>query len=256
MVRKTKEEAEITRRHIIAAARRVFLAWGVGRTTLERIAAEAGVTRGAVYWHFRNKTELFFAMREQAILPFLDRVVFKEDDADPLQGIEMALQEIFHILRDQAEVRETFEIISFKCEYVDEFSGMMQCTGGQLDFLGKLTEAYRRAAALTRDELTRITILKSWAEAERQGKRFKEALAVLREVADAVDAYLPRVTEPVQRQELRGTRHAALDFAYHLALQLNQPALARQLNARIEAAAVEEARSDSAAPAPGGRVSP
>ena len=147
MVRKTKEEAEITRRHIIAAARRVFLAWGVGRTTLERIAAEAGVTRGAVYWHFRNKTELFFAMREQAILPFVDRVVFKEDDADPLQGIEMALQEIFHILRDQAEVRETFEIISFKCEYVDEFSGMMQCTGGQLDFLGKLTEAYQRAEA-------------------------------------------------------------------------------------------------------------
>jgi TetR/AcrR family acrAB operon transcriptional repressor len=73
----------------------------------------------------------------------VDRVVFKEDDADPLQGIEMALQEIFHILRDQAEVRETFEIISFKCEYVNEFSGMMQCTGGQPDFLGKLTEAYR-----------------------------------------------------------------------------------------------------------------
>ena len=147
MVRKTKEEADITRRHIIAAARRVFLACGVGRTTLERIAAAAGVTRGAVYWHFRNKSELFFAMREQAILPFVDRVIFKEDDADPLNGIETALQEIFHILRDQAEVRETFEIISFKCEYVDEFSGMMQCTGGQLDFLGKLTDAYQRAKA-------------------------------------------------------------------------------------------------------------
>jgi TetR/AcrR family acrAB operon transcriptional repressor len=86
-------------------------------------------------------------MREQAILPFVDRVIFKEDDADPLHGIETALQEIFHILRDQPEVRETFEIVSFKCEYVNEFSDMMQCSGGQLDFLGKLTEAYRRAEA-------------------------------------------------------------------------------------------------------------
>ena len=147
MVRKTKEEADLTRSLIIEAARRVFLECGVGGTTFERIAAAAGVTRGAVYWHFRNKTELFFAMREQAILPFVDRVIFKEDDADPLHGIETALQEIFHILRDQPEVRETFEIVSFKCEYVNEFSDMMQCFGGQLDFLGKLTEAYRRAEA-------------------------------------------------------------------------------------------------------------
>jgi TetR/AcrR family acrAB operon transcriptional repressor len=70
MVRKTKEEADLTRSLIIEAARRVFLECGVGGTTFERIAAAAGVTRGAVYWHFRNKTELFFAMREQAILPF------------------------------------------------------------------------------------------------------------------------------------------------------------------------------------------
>lgn len=147
MVRKTKEEADITRRHIIDAARQVFLECGVGHTTLEKVACAAGVTRGAVYWHFRNKTELFFAMREGATLPFVDRVVFKEDDADPLHGIEMALQEIIHILREQPEVRETFEIISFKCEYVNEFSQMMHCTGGQLDFLGKLTEAYRRAGA-------------------------------------------------------------------------------------------------------------
>ena len=147
MVRKTKEEADLTRSLIIEAARRVFLECGVGGTTFERIAAAAGVTRGAVYWHFRNKTELFFAMREQAILPVVDRVIFKEDDADPLHGIETALQEIFHILRDQPEVRETFEIVSFKCEYVNEFSDMMQCSGGQLDFLGKLTEAYRRAEA-------------------------------------------------------------------------------------------------------------
>ena len=83
MVRRTKEEAEETRRQIIEAARRVFLECGVGSTSLEKIAAAAGVTRGAVYWHFKNKTDLFFAMREDAVLPFLDRVVFDAGTDDP-----------------------------------------------------------------------------------------------------------------------------------------------------------------------------
>jgi TetR/AcrR family acrAB operon transcriptional repressor len=148
MVRKTKEEAEVTRRHIIDAARRVFLECGVGRTSLEKIAAAAGVTRGAVYWHFQNKTELFFAMRDEATLPFLDRVVFDGQDGDPLGGIERALLEIVQVLVDQPQTRETFEILSFKCEYVDEFSPMMACTAGQMDFLGQLAAAYGRALRL------------------------------------------------------------------------------------------------------------
>ncbi|MDD3352046.1 TetR family transcriptional regulator [Zoogloea sp.] len=166
MVRRTKEDAEVTRRHIIDAARRVFLECGVSHTTLEKIAVAAGVTRGAVYWHFRNKTELFFAMRDQAILPFVDRVLFNEGDEDPLLGIETALREIIHVLTDQDHTRETLEIVIFKCEYVGEFSPMMHCTSGQLDFLVKLADAYRRAhekglvrSAPAPDELARDTFL-------------------------------------------------------------------------------------------------
>lgn len=193
MVRKTKEEADLTRRQIIAAARRVFLECGVSHTTLEKIAAAAGVTRGAVYWHFRNKTELFFAMREQAILPFIDRVVFDEADEDPLQGIGTALQEIIHILEDQVATRETFEIISFKCEYVRELTPMMHCTEGQLTFLGQLTDAYRRAAGKgvlrpgpTPEDLAHDTFLfvggliKHWL-AGRPDERFRaDAMALIR----------------------------------------------------------------------------
>lgn len=147
MVRKTKEEAEITRLHIIDAARRVFLQCGVSHTSLEKIAAAAGVTRGAVYWHFRNKSELFFAMREDATLPFVDRVVFDADDEDPLAGIETALLEIFRVLADEPKTRETIEIVAFKCEYVDELLPLMGCSSGQEVFLSDLTQAYTRAAA-------------------------------------------------------------------------------------------------------------
>lgn len=145
MVRRTKEEAEITRLQIIDAARRVFLEHGVSHTSLEKVAAAAGVTRGAVYWHFKNKTELFFAMREEAVLPFVDRVVFDAAADDPLAGIERALLEIFRVLAEEPRTRETFEILSAKCEYVAEFAGMRACSAGQMNFLHQLTDAYSHA---------------------------------------------------------------------------------------------------------------
>lgn len=55
MVRKTKEEAENTRREILKAALEVFYQKGYSRTTFDEIAARINLTKGAVYWHFKNK---------------------------------------------------------------------------------------------------------------------------------------------------------------------------------------------------------
>ena len=63
-MRRTKENAEKTRIALLAAAETLFLEKGVARTSLEHIARQAGVTRGAVYWRCANKAALFFAMRE------------------------------------------------------------------------------------------------------------------------------------------------------------------------------------------------
>ena len=75
-MRRTKAESEATRRTILASARRAFEHRGVTRTTMEHVAAEAGVSRGAVYWHFANKTALFDAMRLQVSVPLVDRTDF------------------------------------------------------------------------------------------------------------------------------------------------------------------------------------
>lgn len=154
MVRKTKEDAEITRTRIINAAREVFLIKGVSKTSLAQIAAQAGVTRGAVYWHFTNKAELFHAMREQVFLPLIDRLddtLFLEVDkngniANPLDGIQNFLQSTIQTLNDHQETRETYEIMMSKCEYVDEFATVLQqilhnCS----DIVDKLEQAYQKA---------------------------------------------------------------------------------------------------------------
>ena len=133
MVRKTKEDAELTRQRIIDAAREVFLVRGVSRSTLEHIATQASVTRGAVYWHFKNKTEIFHAIREQVFLPLIDRMDdtlsvenMAKNTEDPLAQIEQSLCETIRELSENIEMRQTYEIMMIKCEYVDEFAMVLQ----------------------------------------------------------------------------------------------------------------------------------
>lgn len=151
MARKTKEEADLTRQKILAAAREVFGQCGVTRTTLEKIAQAAGVTRGAVYWHFANKAELFFAMRDQVTLPIIDRtdtLLFVPGSDDPLRDIEASLIDFFQIMQDCNEVRRTFDIMMLRCEYVGEFAPVLhEILESAHEFRNKLEQAYAQAAA-------------------------------------------------------------------------------------------------------------
>jgi TetR/AcrR family transcriptional regulator, acrAB operon repressor len=69
-MRRTKEEAEQTREAILDAAERIFVEKGVDRVSLEEVAQAANFTRGAVHWHFRNKTGLLIALVDRIRLPF------------------------------------------------------------------------------------------------------------------------------------------------------------------------------------------
>ncbi len=149
MVRRTKEEAEQTRRDIIEAARRVFHEHGVVRSSLEKIAKAAGVTRGAVYWHFRNKAELFFAMRDDAFAPmigFTDAILVDPAWDNPLDAIEASTKAFIRALNDTAKFREVFEIMIIRCEYVDEFATIEEeVARPALEFFKKLEAVYQRA---------------------------------------------------------------------------------------------------------------
>ena len=65
MVRRTKDAALETRAHILDTAEEVFQKKGVSSTSLDDIARAAGVTRGAIYWHFKNKADLFDALMQR-----------------------------------------------------------------------------------------------------------------------------------------------------------------------------------------------
>lgn len=61
------ETKENTHRLLLDAAERVFVRLGYQGATLDAIAAEAGFTKGAVYWHFRNKEALFLELLAEGL---------------------------------------------------------------------------------------------------------------------------------------------------------------------------------------------
>ena len=64
-MRKTKVEAQKTRNYLLKAALDTFYTRGVSRSSINEIAQTAGVTRGALYWHFKNKEDLFEGLFQQ-----------------------------------------------------------------------------------------------------------------------------------------------------------------------------------------------
>jgi AcrR family transcriptional regulator len=72
--REMGSKREQTRARLIAAAAQIVGEKGFERTSLEEVAARAGMTRGAIYGNFRDKEALFLAVaaaRWQPIAPAL-----------------------------------------------------------------------------------------------------------------------------------------------------------------------------------------
>ena len=117
-MRRTKEEAAITRTTVLKAALSAFSAKGYAAATLDDIAKAAKVTRGAIYWHFKGKADLYntlveeFSARGAAIVQaavaeggtlidilrrvFISQCTLIEDDQEARAVMELALFKTGH----------------------------------------------------------------------------------------------------------------------------------------------------------------
>ena len=124
MARRTKEAAWATRDSILDAAQQLFVKQGVSGTTLQHIAAAAGVTRGAIYWHFLDKGAVFNAMMERVKMP-LESAMLLLDQANAVDPVELLRESTMCVFRMTVEnpmARRVFEIATLKMEFTDELN--------------------------------------------------------------------------------------------------------------------------------------
>ena len=125
-MRRTKEEALETRESILDAAERVFSERGVSRSTLEEVARTAAVTRGAVYWHFQNKSDLFNAVVERVRMPMESAFYRVLETADTLDDLERLCGTALVELHKDERLRRVYTVLLLKCEYTEDMTGLIE----------------------------------------------------------------------------------------------------------------------------------
>jgi TetR/AcrR family acrAB operon transcriptional repressor len=128
MVRRTKADAQATRHSLLDAAEHLFQERGVSRTSLNDIATAAGTTRGAIYWHFKDKADLFNAMMERVTMPLEGTLACTartaETTTDPLLSLRDSMMSALKQTATDEQTRRVFEVATHKVEYVTEMQAV------------------------------------------------------------------------------------------------------------------------------------
>jgi TetR/AcrR family acrAB operon transcriptional repressor len=126
MARKTKEEAEKTRYTILNAALAVFNRKGFVRSTMKDIANEAGITRGAIYWHFKDKANLFEALSDD--IRSASGIRFEDIPWESFVSLDEVRDFILEYLckfETDNRFRSFYEVVTYKTEYHEELEPVL-----------------------------------------------------------------------------------------------------------------------------------
>lgn len=125
-MRRTKENAEKTRQSILDKAEELFLINGVSRTSLEMISRETEVTRGAVYWHFKDKRHLVHEMFSQARISLeeITRRLNAADESDNFVCLYDLCVECMEKFVQPGQHRRIMTILMHRCDFTQEMQAV------------------------------------------------------------------------------------------------------------------------------------
>ncbi|MDI3324333.1 TetR family transcriptional regulator [Pontibacterium granulatum] len=151
MARRTKEQAEQTKQALLDTALEMFSRQGISQTSLKSIAAGAEVTHGALYWHFKNRTDLVETLYEERALPlegiFLDQLQAARQDA--LVALRDFLLEWFKLVVGKATYTQRWQVFYMQmggaCPELEHIAPQLSEERNRWrDSLGKLIKKARK----------------------------------------------------------------------------------------------------------------
>ena len=122
-MRHTKEDTAKTRQKLIDAGLKVFSRKGYSATRLDDIAKETKLTRGAIYWHFGNKLELYRILMEESFIT-IQKIVAEvlSTELSPLQKIRSMVINMCVKLEEDRMFCAIVELGLFKSESTEELA--------------------------------------------------------------------------------------------------------------------------------------
>ena len=115
MARKTKEDSEQTRQAILDSAMQTLYEKGYSRTTFDEVASRINLTKGAVYWHFKNKTDLITALVIQKISEQHSR--YKVPELKTLSELRQAISERAKDIETDENFRKFLFFVIYRMEW-------------------------------------------------------------------------------------------------------------------------------------------
>jgi len=124
-------------------AKKEFLNKGFQAAQLKDIVAEAKVTTGAVYRHFKDKEALFYALIEDVYTYTLEFLGRAEDmTGEGIEGIIKSIEE------DSVETsyKQTMTYVDYMYKHLEEFQLLLKCSKGSRveNFIEEITDRYTK----------------------------------------------------------------------------------------------------------------
>ena len=146
------KQRDVTRDKLLQAAFGEIHRNGFQAASIAKVLADTGLTKGALYHHFRSKRELGLAVIDEMIGPRLDEAVFR-----PVRDSEHPLQALLGVLDEKIRASDP-EIIKWGCPLNNLMQEMSPLDDGFKDRLTGILKTWRR------------TLTDGLLQAQRQGE--------------------------------------------------------------------------------------
>lgn len=120
MARRTRQEAEQTRENILKAALDIIYEKGYARSTFVDIARQISLTKGAIYWHFKSKPDMFLALGRQMEDRIGSKIHGVFDKLPTLSELKQMLFETILFISEDEQVRKYYAIVFYRMEWTED----------------------------------------------------------------------------------------------------------------------------------------
>ena len=114
MAKRTKAEAMQTRQNILDAALEIFFEKNYSEVKITEIASKIGLTKGAVYWHFKNKDEILQALINETFIKSGAETAKKLKEIDSFEKVRYYSKDVLNGIKVEDKNVKLYQIMLWK----------------------------------------------------------------------------------------------------------------------------------------------